>query len=319
MKKTLRIVLFSLVIFSFGCTISMPNPSQVHPLIEKKLEGEGNSKILVIEISGAISQSDRIKDIQGRYHVNMVARVKEELSLAEKDQNIKAIILKINSPGGEVTASDLIYHELGSFKKRKNIPIISHIVSIGASGAYYISMASDKIVAQPTAILGSIGVIMSSVNFHRLLAKIGVEGVTFKSGKFKDMGSPIKPPVEAESRLFQGMVNHLYNQFVGIVAKGRKMDESRIRELADGRIFTSTQAKKSGLIDQIGYFEDSVAQAKKEANLTSASIVVYNRLHAYRTNVYNTYDHDLNVSFLGLSLNSQSLAYQPKFLYLWTP
>ena len=272
--------LYALCVFTFlivGCVVNIPDPTATLPLIEKKISGEGGKKILIIEISGTISRMDYIENIQGKQKINLVSRVKEELELAKRDDNIRALILLIDSPGGEVTASDLIYHELRKFKREKKIPIISNIVSVGASGSYYVAMVSDKIVAQPTSIVGSIGVIINSVNIKRLMDKIGVDNVTYKSGKYKDLGSPLKPVVAEETKILLNIIKYLHHNFIEIVMDGRQLSRQEVEQIADGSIFTPVQAKNKGLIDSIGYIDDSIKLAKQLAHLTSASIIMYQR------------------------------------------
>ena len=171
-----------------GCvTINLiPSPG---PLRENVLEGEGDSKVLLIELSGLISSQDRSGVLQ---RPNLVAHMKEMLSLAEKDSDIKAIVIRINSPGGTVTASDVLYHEVLKFKKKRDIPVITSIMDLGTSGGYYVAAAGDAIIAHPSSVTGSIGVIMLTVNASGLLEKIGVEATAVTSGPRKDMGSPLR-------------------------------------------------------------------------------------------------------------------------------
>ncbi|PCI27220.1 MAG: signal peptide peptidase SppA [SAR324 cluster bacterium] len=300
-----------------GCFFSIPDPNQLNPLSETELGGQGPHKILVMEISGIISQEGQEARFGEAPKVGMVARIKEELLRAEMDSSIKAILLLINSPGGEVTASDLIYHELNRFRKKTKIPIISNIVSIGASGGYYIAMASDRVMAHPTAITGSIGVIISSVNVFKLMEKIGVQDSTYKSGVFKDMGSPLKPPNSQERQLFDNLVQQLYQQFVSIVVDSRKLSREEVLKLADGRVYLAAEAKKSGLIDEIGYMEDSIKLAQSLAGISSARLVTYHRPQEFKNNIYNrTYFSADRLNLFNLSIRRLS---GPKFLYLWNP
>ena len=322
MKVTFEKIIYSatmlLLFFVVGCNITVPDFTKIHPLTEKKIEGEGPHKILIMEISGAITRVDYLKNIQGKPKINIVARVKEELQLAQKDANLKAIILLIDSPGGEVTASDIVYHELQMFKARQSIPIITCIVSVGASGAYYIAMASDKIVAHPTAIVGSIGVIINSVNVTGLMEKLGIQSVNYKSGRYKDMGSPLKPADPEERRLFEQMILSMHQQFIDIVASGRKMEPGAVKELAQGKVYTAAQARENGLIDKIGYIEDAINLAKEQAGISNASIIMYNRAGDFRDNYYNK-NQSISSQFLGLDIKELISGSQPETLYRWNP
>ncbi|MBU2646683.1 signal peptide peptidase SppA, partial [bacterium] len=230
-----------------------------------------------------------------------------------------AVILLVDSPGGEVTATDIIYHEIKSFKERRNIPVIADISSVGASGAYYIAMASDRIVARPTSIVGSIGVIISSVNLTPLMEKIGVESVTYKSGAHKDMGSPLKPPSKDDDELFNSIIRQLHSQFVTIVTQNRKLDPARIDQITDGRVFSAQQALENHLIDKIGYFKDTVALAKRVANIKSESVIIYHREGEFIENVYHVSDTSVMFQMMGLNLERLFTNDTPKFLYLWRP
>lgn len=318
MKKYTFTLLLILHFLVSGCVFSLPDHSRTQPLVETRIGGEGADKILVMEISGAITQEDQVQNLQGKRKINPVAQTKEKLGMALADPDIRAIILLINSPGGEVTASDILYHELMTFKQRKGIPIVTSITSVGASGAYYVAMASNKVVAHPTSIVGSIGVIINSMNVTRLMEKIGVEDVTYKSGKYKDMGSPLKPVSEEETEIFESIVNHFHNQFVDVVAKGRNMERREVEKLATGRIFNAADARQKGLVDEIGYIDTAIETAKREARLTAASIIMYHRQDVYRENIYNR-NASMSSNFLGFEFSDLVSKQNPDFLYLWKP
>ncbi len=301
-----------------GCTVSIPNPNKVYPLEEKVLSGEGADKILIIEIAGIITENDSSKGFGGHV-VNIVARVKEVLDRAETDNSIRAILLRINSPGGEVTATDIIYNQLLEFKKRKNIPIIADITAVGASGAYYIAMAADKVIARPTSVTGSIGVIIQGVNAVELLKKMGLKSVTYKSGKFKDMGSPLKPLSDEETQIVDEIIKQMHNRFLGIVSKGRNLDMNIVNKIGDGRVYTASQAKENQLIDEIGYFKDAVQLTKKLAGLELAQVVIYHRENEYKNNIYNKSGAESSLQLLGVNLDNFLSNNYATFLYQWQP
>ncbi len=188
---------------------------------------------------------------------------------------IKAVVIRIDSPGGAVAPTQEIFEEIQKTKKKK--PCIASLGSIAASGGYYIASACDKILANPGTMTGSIGVIMQLSNFEELMKKVGVKGVNIKSGANKDIGSPFQPLSQEGRDILQSLVDNVHGQFVAAVAKGRGMDEARVRKLADGRIYSGDQAKELGLIDQFGTLEDAIELAAKRVGLETEPAVYYAR------------------------------------------
>ncbi len=257
---------------------------QEHTLTDKDVD----DKILVIEIGGVISSHDM--DGSG----NMVERVKDEFELASKDDLIKAVLLKVDSPGGEVLASDDIYQIIREFQEKTGKPVVATMGSLAASGGYYVSAPCRWIVAHELTITGSIGVIMSGLNVRGLMDKVGIRPEVYKSGKFKDMMSSTRPPEEvtaAERQMVQALIDETYGTFKAVVGKGRAdsraqntkagLDkESRALtsdwELyADGRIFSGREAHKLGFVDELGGFEVAMNRAKKLAGITEANVVKF--------------------------------------------
>ena len=312
----------SLLLFLSGC-IHIDVFSDKGKLGETTISGEGTDKVLLIDISGTLTTS---KDGGLFPEPSLPARLKEELTKAGKDDHIKAIILRINTPGGTVTSSDILYHELQEFKEKHNIPIISSIMDIGTSGGYYVAMASDYIYAHPSTITGSIGVIMLTLNGEGLLEKIGVEPAAIVSGPKKSMGSPFRAMKEEERTIFQNVIDRLYARFLAVVQEGRPLlTKEKIRQLADGRIYTADVAKAEGLIDEIGYIDDAIEQAKSRAKLTEAQVVTYTRRSPEtHHNIYSKFEPP-TVGHVGFpSLNAHTLmgAFQggtPQILYMWIP
>lgn len=292
-------------------------------LQETRISGEGSEKILLIDISGTLTTS---KDSGIFPEPSLPARLKEELTKAEKDHHIKAIILRINTPGGTVTSSDILYHELQTFKEKRKIPIISSIVDMGTSGGYYVAMASDYILAHPSTITGSIGVIMLTLNGQGLLEKIGVQPTAIVSGPKKAMGSPFRDMNNEERAIFQDVIDRLYARFLTVVEHGRpNLTPERIRQLADGRIYTADVAKSEGLIDEIGYLDDAIEQAQKRANLEDAQVVNYTRgSRETHQNVYSHFDPP-TVGPLGFpQINTSTMlgilqGGMPQMMYMWIP
>ncbi|MDH7568705.1 MAG: signal peptide peptidase SppA [Armatimonadota bacterium] len=205
-------------------------------------------------------------------------RIVREIDRARRDKSIRALILRINSPGGSAAASQEIYQEVMRFRKGENgerKPVIASMADVAASGGYYVAAAADKIVANGATMTGSIGVIMEMQNLSGLFQKLGVSNDTIKSGQYKDTGSMFRPMRPAERRLLQALVDDVYEQFVSAVIAGRKQaDPAQIRRLADGRVFTGRQALKLKLVDALGNFQDAVALAAREAGIEGPPVVV---------------------------------------------
>jgi protease-4 len=300
-----------------GCSVvSIDLTPRVRPLEESIVEGTGSGKVLLIDLSGVLAE-EPIITLESRPQVPLLARVREELEKAEADDQVRAVVLRINSPGGTVTASDVLFHEITRFKERRKVPVVASILDVGASGGYYVALAADRIFAHPTTVTGSIGVLMLTVNASGLLEKIGVSASYVTSGAFKDMGSPFRALRPEERALFQDLIDGFYGRFVGLVAQSRKIDEARVRAFADGRIYTAGEALSLGLIDQVGYLEDAIAAARRAAGLTEARVVIYHRPRQYRATIYSSTDAP-PVS-AGLPDLARMVVSGPRFLYLWWP
>ena len=214
-------------------------------------------KVAVLPVTGLIADSE--------------ATI-EQLKKFAKDDSVKAIVLRINSPGGGVGPSQEIYEEVRKLKGKKIV--ITSMGALAASGGYYIACASDKIFANPGTITGSIGVIMQFVNVKDLIEKIGLKGMVVKSGAFKDIGSPMREMKPEERELLQGVIDNVHMQFVAAVAEGRKMERGKVLKIADGRLFSGEQAKGLGLVDSLGNLEDAVSEAGKMAKIEGEPRVV---------------------------------------------
>jgi protease-4 len=230
---------------------------------------------------------------------------------------VRAVLLRINSPGGTVTASDILYHDIMRFKERRKIPVVASILDVGASGGYYVALAADRILAHPTTVTGSIGVLMLTVNAGGLLEKIGVSASYVKSGEFKDMGSPFRSLRPEEQALFQELIDRFYGRFVELVARSRRLDEARVRAFADGRVYTASQALALGLVDQIGYLDEAIATAKSAAGLTEAKVIAYHRPRQYRATIYSSAETPAPAATLPDL--ARVVVSGPRFLYLWWP
>ncbi len=303
-----------------GCSvISIDFTPRIEPLRETTVEGTGDAKILLLDLSGVLSDVPTPAIGQAPPRVPLLARVREELKKVEEDDKVRALVVKINSPGGTVTASDILYRELSAFKARRKIPVVAALMDVAASGGYYVALAADTIVAHPTTVTGSIGVIMLTVNAEGLLTKVGVAPLVIKSGAKKDMGSPFRGLSEEERAIFQAVIDDFHRRFVALIAKERKLPEEKVRQLADGRIFTAEQARALGLVDQVGYLQEALAAARTATKVSEARVVMYHRPREYRADIYSTarLPEPLDASLAQLS--SLLLGPGPRFLYLWWP
>ncbi len=201
---------------------------------------------------------------------------KRALEQAVADANVKAIVLRVNSPGGEVTASDMLYNAVKEAAKKKKVVI--YMDSLAASGGYYVSCGATKIVANETTLTGSIGVIIQSLNYSEAFGKFGLATMTFASGKFKDSLSGSRPMRDDEKAYVQGLVSDMYEKFVGIVSEARGISKEDLKaNIADGRVFTGIEAKKLKLVDQLGYVEDAYTLARQLGGAPDATVVKYQR------------------------------------------
>jgi protease IV len=252
--------------------------------------------------------------------LGMVEQVREIIAKAEKDDDIKALLLKVNSPGGTVTASDIILHELVTYKKKHGIPVYVQVMDLAASGGYYVALAGDEIAAHPTSLIGSIGVIALKVNMKNLMEKIGVDWEIVKSGDKKDFMSPFRSFTDEERKLFQNTIDNFHTRFVTIIAENRaELDLDEVKPLADGRIFDAQQAIDLKLIDRIGYISDTMERIKLKLENTDLKVVTYQRQGDYKSNLYSISPQPPAFNLINLNLGLDESALSSYFLYLWMP
>jgi len=286
-----------------GCiTVKVSLFEEPEPLKEKTISGYSRDKVLLLDINGMLLEGPH--RLLGLWKgVTTPSQVKEELEKAAKDDHIKAVVLKINSPGGTVSASDVILHELQNFKAERHLPLVVCLEGLAASGGYYLAQAGDLIFAYPTCITGSIGVIAMKFNVRGLMDKVGLDTDLVKTGAWKDFWSPFRPATPKEKEMMQQIIEEFYRDFLNVVATGRKMSLKELQPLADGRIFTAPQARDLKLLDKIGYLDDALKEAQALAGIEGARIVRYYRPGTYRPNIY--------------SLLPELETAGPQFLYLW--
>jgi protease-4 len=235
--------------------------------------GKGSNKVVRIPLSGMITlqKSESIFNSQSSATEALLS-----IKRATLDKDVLAIILDIDSGGGGITASDIIYNALLDFKRSNNKrKIVALYGDMAASGAYYISLAADHIIARPTSITGSIGVIIPSVNFAGLVTKYGIKDASIKSGDNKDLLNPLTEPNPQQTEIIQDVVNKLYDRFVSLVAKQRNLPENEVRPIADGRIFTAAEAQRLKLIDEIGYWDDAMTRTAELLGVDNIKVYRY--------------------------------------------
>ncbi|NQV12809.1 MAG: signal peptide peptidase SppA [Parcubacteria group bacterium] len=242
---------------------------------ENCLEGtcENANKIVVIDVSGTLLFDDGATSLFNPM-APTVESIGRQLDQAVDDPDVQAVILNVNSPGGSVTASDYLYNKVVKARE-SGLVVTTYIKDIGASGAYYMAAPSDAIMANPTALTGSIGVIISTLNYEGLYEKLGLKSVVYKSGASKDLLSSTREQTEDEKKILQGIVDETQERFLGIVKENRPVTDGNVATISDGRIFTAQQAKEVNLIDSTGYFQDALTKTAETANLSEYSVVQY--------------------------------------------
>jgi len=256
-----------------------------------------SNRIQVVDVDGELVESHSILDQLKRY---------------EDSNSVKAILMNIDSPGGGVAVSQEIYAEVKRLREKKDKVVVAYLSSTGASGAYYVACAANKIVANPGTIVGSIGVIAEWVSYADLMQWAKLKDIVFKTGEFKDTGSATRALTENEKKYFQGLIDDMYVQFVEAVASGRKMDLQEVRSLADGRVFTGRDAKERKLIDDMGNFQDAVDLTAKLAGISGKPRLI--RVNRRRVTLLDVLTTDLSRL---VPFNGQSMKSQIKFQYIW--
>ncbi len=321
MKRMIWIALLAAMpLLWSGCAyVNLSLLSEPGPLREKVVDGEGGDKILLLDVTGIISEEKK-RSMGLRQETSMVDEFREALKKAGKDKGIAGLVVRINSPGGTVTASDILRHEILEYKKKTGVRVVACMMDVAASGGYYVAAAADEIVAHPTTITGSIGVIAMKFNVQGLLGKIGVEAEAVKSGDKKDLLSPFRPATEEEKKIVQSVIDQLHGRFVDVVVEGRKpLAREAVLKLADGRIYTAPQALELRLIDRVAYLDGAIEGLKSALNLKNASVVVYHRPGTYRGSIYSEAGGNTTVVNL-LPQDLESLLPQGmRFMYLWAP
>ncbi|MEX2206517.1 MAG: signal peptide peptidase SppA [Myxococcota bacterium] len=321
MVHRLSTSLLALLLLS-GCILYAPVDlgafGSAGELEESIVLGTTGPKIALIEVTGVITEEEERARISISQRPNIVVETKNALDRAADDPDVAGVLLRINTPGGSVSASDTIHHEIEAWKSEQKRPVVAYLNGLATSGGYYVAMASDRVVSHPTAVTGSIGVVMPGLSIEGLMEKYGVADQTLTSGPYKDAGSLLRDMTPEERTQLSSVISDLFARFEDVVAKGRPgLTREKIASLSDGRVYSAQQALDAGLVDQLGYLEDAVAEVEKAANISESRVVVYHRSNQTRENIYSRTPNvavqvtDVNL----LPIRRSELA--PGFYYLW--
>ena len=319
MKKEF-ILIVSLIILISGCAphfhLDFMGKERLEEVI--LIKSPAKEKVLILDISGIISST--VNPGLFARESDILSKVYYRLEKAAEDKRVKAVILRLDTPGGEATASDILYNEILKFKQKNKIPVVGLMMGVAASGGYYIASACDYVIAHPSTVTGSIGVISIFPNLEELFSKIGIKMNVIKSGEMKDSGSAFRDMTEDEKKIFQAVIDEFYQRFLEVVHHRRKdsLSLEEIKKLADGRIYTAGQALELKLIDEVGYFDSALKKTFSLASLKDANVIAYTYYPSRKTNIYAT--NLENPSFLERTKIEDLLPYlKSGFYYLWLP
>ena len=322
--------LCALLLISVGCkqpfhaittakvTSNLAPVAEAGPVVPMMLPGmKGDAaRVAIIDVDGMLLNMD----MTGLYSLgeNPVALFRERLDRAAIDPCIRAIVLRINSPGGGVTASDIMWNDLHRFKARTGKPVVACLMDVGAGGAYLLATGADHVIAHPTTITGGIGVILNLYNLQDAMAQFNAIAIPVKAGDNIDIGSPITEPLPEQRELLQQMADEFHQRFRRIVQQARPAHDPAAEPDFDGRIFTASQALQRHLIDEIGYLDDAINMARNMSGCPDAAVVLLHRRNDRGRSPYAiTPNVPIQGSLFPLSIPGLDRSRMPTFLYLW--
>ncbi len=314
-RTTSALLLGALLLTAAGCI-------SVGPMLTGKMETvvvresprwlEFN-RIALVEVEGVIGSGGGL--LRGG---TTAADVREKLKRAARDGGVRAVVLRINSPGGEVGASDTIYREVLRFRRETGKPVVACLMDTAASGAYYVACAADRIVASPNAVTGSVGVVIQLLNVEGLFGKLGLRTITIKTGQMKDIGSPTRPMTDKEREVLAGIAEGHFERFLRVVREARpEMTDPDAATISDARVLTAQQALDLHMVDGVAYLEEAIADARKLAGIETADVILYRPFPDYRSNIYARREAGDELLMEGLDMLLRGS--KPTFLYLWCP
>ncbi len=310
--------LLAVFFLAAGCSVNLDILGQPELKEVVLVKSPAKEKILVIDVQGMISGLSRENPFSR--DGDIISQVYARLQRAAEDRQVKGVILKLDTPGGDVTSSDILYREILRFKKTTGLPVVGLMMGVAASGGYYVASACDTVVAHASTITGSIGVISVFPSVAGLFSMVGVNIRVIKSGALKDAGSPFRGMSPEEQKVFEGIINEMYEDFLRVVYEKRKSSLSmeELRRLADGRVYTGQQALQLKLIDAVGYFDDALAATLSLAGLRAARVIGYTH---YPKTQNNPYAIATGVSglFEKKGIEDALPRVRTGFYYLWIP
>jgi protease IV len=273
--------------------------------------------VAVVDVDGVLLDADPTG--LGSWGENPVSLFRERLDAIRCNPRVRAVVLRIHSPGGSVTATDIMWHDLQDFRRRTRLPVVACMMDVATGGAYYLATAGDVIIAQPTGVTGAIGCILNVYNLQDLMAQFNIVGIPVKAGKYIDLGSPIKALDPEGRKVLQAMADEFHRRFRDIVIKSRPAVDPHLETTFDGRVFTASQARDLGLVDGIGYLDNAVARARNLAGLSrNAEIVFYHRKGDPALSPYSvTPNVPLQDKLIPVNVPGLNRSRLPSFLYLW--
>jgi protease-4 len=280
---------------------------------EEILSGSGADRVVVIEVAGAIGAGDAGLFAAGLTQEQLLSQIRT----AAEDERVKAVVLRVDSPGGGVVASSELYAELKKLREAGKRLVIS-MGTTAASGGYYISMAGEKIYANPDTLTGSLGVIVTLLNYEETFDQVGLREYVYKSGALKDIGSPLREPTPEEVQVFQALVDEAYQGFVDVIVEGRQLPRDEVLRLADGRVYTGRQALRLKLVDALGNQEEAIAGAQELAGLENATVVRYRSASSLRDLLQSNLEQNLRPAD-PLGLRTLAQPQPPRLEYRMTP
>ncbi|MCE9590641.1 MAG: signal peptide peptidase SppA [Planctomycetes bacterium] len=306
-------------------TVGGPGDQRLRQTVVVHEDGWGGERVAIIDVTGMLFNSSR----QGLLHegANPVAALQEKLEAARTDSRVRAVILRLNTPGGTVTASDAMYREVLRFKEQSHKPVVALMMDVTASGGYYLACSTDEIVAYPTSVTGSIGVIVQTLSVKQGLARIGVETEAFTSGPNKDVGSPLSNMTDDHRAVLRALVKDFYERFTEIVRTRRpNIPADQFARVTDGRVMSGDEAVKLGLADRAGDIYDAFETAKRRAGLKRAELVVVHRASQRVASVHEQGNASSGVggvttqiNFAQINLPEALLDAPAGFYYMWSP
>jgi protease-4 len=293
------------------------NSGPVHAMAVRT-EHCAEATIALIDVDGLLLNQDMSGPLT--MGENPVSLFTERLEAAANDPTVCGVVIRINSYGGSVTATDMMRHELLRFRERKNVPVVISLLDVGAAGAYYIATAGDVVLAHPTTITGGVGVILNVYNLTNALEQQNVVPLPVKSGSHIDMGTPIKDLEEEKRALLQAMADEFHERFKSAVTAARPAIDAMDATNFDGRVFTALEAKRRGFVDEVCYLDQAIETAKQEAGLSTAVVKMFHRCHDRPFTMYAvTPNSPIQASLFPLSMPGYDRTKAPAFLYLWQP